>query len=191
MLLARLKQATQFDHHRTEQALNLLREDLMPGHYVAILRAFYGFYEPWERAARPITRRLVAALGEREKTPLLRRDLRHFQHTDEQVASLPRCTTMPELEDLPETLGSMYVLEGATLGGEVISRHVERVLGLENSAGCAFFSSYGEEVGARWRMFRDCLVALSPRGTEQRVIDSARRTFQYLHRWLIECEVAA
>ena len=51
----------------------------------------------------------------------------------------------------------MYVLEGATLGGAVISRNVRAVLHLGPHNGASFFASYGADVGANWKAFCEAL----------------------------------
>ena len=53
-------------------------------------------------------------------------------------------------------LGRMYVMEGSTLGGQYIARHVEETLGLSSGEGNSYFRGYGEATGERWREFPGC-----------------------------------
>ena len=80
--------------------------------------------------------------------------------------------------------GLTYVLEGATLGGRVISRHIERVLGLDAAHGARFFHGYGEQTGAMWKAFRAALSAFADQPTqEDQVVASAIATFAALRVW--------
>ena len=85
----------------------------------------------------------------------------------------------------------MYVLEGSTLGGAIIARHVERELGLQVDTGCAFFRSYGRNVGRMWKEFGARLLAVSGPETDEIIIASANRTFEGLRTWLTRRSAAA
>jgi heme oxygenase len=52
-------------------------------------------------------------------------------------------------------IGTLYVIEGATLGGQVISRHLYRHLGFSANAGARFFNGYGDEAATQqqWTLF--------------------------------------
>jgi heme oxygenase len=80
----------------------------------------------------------------------------------------------------------MYVLEGATLGGQIVLQHVQPFLGIDH-CGATFFASYGERVGAMWRAFCDRLERLD-QSEEARgiMITSACSTFESLHHWLFD-----
>jgi heme oxygenase (biliverdin-IX-beta and delta-forming) len=75
-------------------------------------------------------------------------------------------------------------MEGATLGGQLISRHLEQALGLKDGNGYAFFSSYGQEVGAMWRGFREMLIQQSSTSADDAIVRGATDTFHAMHAWL-------
>jgi heme oxygenase len=76
-------------------------------------------------------------------------------------------------------------MEGSTLGGQIIARHVAAHLGLRPDHGLAFFSSYGEAVGARWKETREALVCFAEEtAAEDAMVEAARRTFTALAAWL-------
>jgi heme oxygenase len=90
---------------------------------------------------------------------------------------------LPEVGDTDEALGRMYVLEGATLGGTFIDRHLA---GLPQLSGVRLraFSPYGERTGAMWRAFRRTTRAhVAGAGDADRVVDAACRTFAALVHW--------
>ena len=70
----------------------------------------------------------------------------------------------------------MYVVEGSTLGGQYIAKHVERRFGFRGGSGNAYFRGYGERTGSMWRSFKDDLIALPEEDTD-RVIAAARAMF--------------
>jgi heme oxygenase len=157
-LLERLRRETSSLHQAVENGLDLLRPEMTLDEYRTVLEGFYGFYAPWEaKAAGEIDRLLPRFTEERRKTPLLEDDL-HFLHSD--LRTVPRCPTLPDTDSEAGLLGSLYVLEGATLGGRILSQHFSKQLQVSPARGCSFFSSYGDAVGQRWRAFCDRLALL-------------------------------
>jgi heme oxygenase len=187
-ILARLRAATAADHAAIEAALDVMRPDLTLPRYIALLARFYGFYEPWEAAAGRIDA-TAAVVAERRKVPMLERDLQALGFSVETMAALPRCATLPSLQNEYEVLGSMYVIEGSTLGGQHVARHVRATLPLPPGVGIAFFSSYGERVGARWREFQGHLRRAAHTG-DNLILRSGCETFRLLHNWLLHLQTA-
>ena len=185
-LLPRLKNETREVHESLERDLDLLRPDLTLERYRVIVERFYGFYQPWEEALQPLlAEHLPDFAGPRSKLPKLREDLA-FLAAD--PASVALCQALPDCIEWPQALGGLYVTEGATLGGQIISRHLEQTLGLSARRGAAFFSSYGLQVGAMWRAFCAILQTQTTAEQDEVVIASARQTFISIHDWLCEGE---
>lgn len=182
LILQRLRSETRLEHERLENGLNLLRTDLTCSAYCHLLERFYGFYFPWEQklsARLPVS--LPFDFEARRKTPKLVSDLR-FLGSDPNT--LPLCADLPNLCSLPALLGGMYVTEGATLGGQSISRHLERTLKLQDGLGYAFFSSYGSNVGQMWREFRHLLGSFIGQTSENETVAGAQKTFDSIYKWL-------
>jgi heme oxygenase len=80
------------------------------------------------------------------------------------------------------------VLEGATLGGQLILRHLQRHFAGIPAGGFAFFRAYGEDVGPMWRAFGEALTRASSAEDSQlfkgRVVQGAKDTFDAFERWL-------
>lgn len=103
---------------------------------------------------------------------------------DNAVASrLPTCPGFPLLDTIPRALGCAYVLEGATLGGAVILRHLGRTLGVTRERGGAFFGSYGSASGPMWKEFCGALAACDE--PAEPAVAAARETFATLDGWLL------
>jgi len=111
---------------------------------------------------------------------LLRADLAAL-HVD--AATLPRATELPDVHDLGRALGALYVLEGSTLGGQVLAREVAR-----GAAGAptSFLNGAGGDTGARWTSFgrfAEAQAAREPRVTP-RAVAAAGETFAAIAVWL-------
>ena len=94
------------------------------------------------------------------------------------------------VEGLAEALGCAYVLEGSTLGGQLILRHLTRHFGPDARVGnFTFFRAYGDQVGPMWRAFGEALTRASERaasGTfDAAVVQGARDTFDSFAAWLM------
>ncbi len=77
----------------------------------------------------------------------------------------------------------MYVVEGSTLGGQVLSRHFADRLGVSPDRGGGFFHGYGEATGRMWMAFAG-LAASRPESETGPAIDAAIATFEALGDWL-------
>lgn len=193
MFLAQLKAQTRALHERLEAALDLLSSELTVDDYRALLKDFHGFYLPLETGLQSLTSGLESAGVEpaaRRKLPSLRRDLLALGLTEDEIRALPRCAYTPRVKDVASALGCMYVTEGATLGGQILTRHFAAKFALTPENGCAFFGSYGPLVGARWREFGSALEEFARReGGAEQMVAAARETFTTLETWLTETRV--
>jgi heme oxygenase len=92
------------------------------------------------------------------------------------------------LRDGSEAFGAVYVVEGATLGGQVIARRVMPALALSPDAGCRYFSGYGAATRERWLETRDAIgahvVSLESPDGISRMIAAAKETFALFARAL-------
>jgi heme oxygenase len=181
MLLDQLKAHTRTAHAELER-LNGLPETLAD--YVAQLENHFGFIAAWEQAlARALPADDVLRAG-RTKRAWLEADLAFFGQSPAQIAALPLCPDfVPPEPDRPTLLGIAYVVEGSTLGGQFISRHLEQALGLKGGGGNRYYRSYGAEVGPRWQAFRGELLRASSPANDPIILRAAEQTFVTLHRW--------
>jgi heme oxygenase len=99
----------------------------------------------------------------------------------QEAAATVNAAAIPQVQTLAQVLGSLYVLEGSTLGGQLLTRHFEKSLGLRGGAGCSFFASYGNDVGKMWTEFRNALVNHADPSTHPEIIESAIETFRLVH----------
>ena len=141
-----LRRSTAEDHAAVEGAIPLMGTDLVLGQYVSVLRRMYGMVSAWERLCeRDGPRWMQPMLKERQRRALLEEDLRVLG-SELPGSELPNggAPRLPEFASDAEFLGAMYVMEGSRLGGLMIAKHVEGVLGLEAGRGDAYFRGGGD-----------------------------------------------
>jgi heme oxygenase (biliverdin-IX-beta and delta-forming) len=186
-LLAALRSATRADHERIEAILPLARPGIDRASYRALLAALYGFHSPLERELGRVDglRALGLDCRLRRRSHLLRRDLLSLGMTLPDVARLPRCTDLPSVRPLAAALGCLYVVEGSTLGGQVLAGRAREALGVGLGDGASFFHGYGPATGAMWSAFVAALAALPPdEAAERAAVSAAVATFGAIERWL-------
>jgi heme oxygenase len=80
-------------------------------------------------------------------------------------------------------MGTLYVLEGATLGGQIIQRQLHCSLGLDAGSGAAFFVGYGARTRQMWMQFSAHLER-APGLDIDAATHAAVQTFETMERWL-------
>jgi heme oxygenase len=188
MILAKLRDETAPLHERVERAVNLPARLVSADAYAALLARFLGFYAPLERrlAEVPGLEMVGLNLAERAKAPLLGEDLLALGFSPDAVSALPTCPGLPSVSTPAQALGSLYVVEGATLGGQYVRREVAKRYGFAPGSGCSFFASYGERVGAMWKEFCGVLSAYADAhpGAEAPIVSAAAETFIRFEEWV-------
>ena len=186
-VMAALKAATVDEHRSIEGITPFFTEDFSLDSYCAILKLFFGFYEPVETrlASIPGWDLISIDIEQRRRTPLLQMDMLALGVSAHDVASLPRCEDLPTLESLDAGIGCLYVLEGSTLGGKLIARQVASRFGLSKKNGSAFFEGYGERTGTMWMQFCSAvrLQDESPYGRGAK-LEAAKSTFKSIESWM-------
>lgn len=189
MILQRLKRDTRSHHEQIEDILDLPTRLRSRDSYRSVLVQFYGFYAPVE-AALDMVDGLSLALDDvtaRWKTALIADDLGALGVGADALNVLPRCADLPRLPDVAHAFGCLYVLEGATLGGQVIARQIFDALDITGASGGAFFAGYGSETGLMWRTFGAKLSAYATTPErEASIIAAATQTFGAFAHWLAE-----
>jgi heme oxygenase len=181
-LHGRLKSATQLAHARVEKRMPFEQPHFDVASYRQLLIAFYGFYRPLEQQLAPRVRAVRdLQWDKRIKLPLLTMDLEALGLTRAEIDGLLDCDHLPTVDTPARAMGCLYVLEGSTLGGQVVQRILCDRLGESVRDALAFFRSYGPNVGPRWRRFLACLEGTTD-PDEAEV--AALETFDALESWL-------
>lgn len=188
MLRDQLRLHTQVQHEHIEATLNLPDSIRNQDDYARLLGAFYGFYVPLETALLAHEAALSGVgvkLTGRRKAHKVRADLESLRVSDEAIDEIALCASPPVLPTWRHALGSLYVMEGSTLGGQVIALQLCRHLELPAALHLQFFSGYGAKTGTMWRAFVDSLNGVNlPVGDTADVLQGARETFEALDSWM-------
>jgi len=183
-ILARLKTATRAEHDAIEATLDFLGPDLDRHAYQQRLARLFTFYEPLEPvlATAADWAHWGIDFGARRKTAHLAADLQWLGHSE--LASLPRCGELPPLPGAAAAFGCLYVLEGATLGGRIIARHLAGTLGFSADSGASYFSAYGDRGGSMWKAFQAAMSSFAEQSADSdAIVASAVATFDALRSW--------
>lgn len=178
-----LRAATEAAHVELEHSLGLLGRIPDRQWFAVVVERFFGFHLVWERAiaSRP---ELRAFHQPRSRLPHLRRDLAALGLTTVELDDLPICREAERLvRTLPSAVGSIYVMEGSTLGGQLISRALADAEWLP-AGGLTYFHPYGDRTGRMWRSFRDWAEGEVDAEDHDAAVDGANRTFGLLREWL-------
>ncbi len=181
----RLRHSTQKLHADVERHLDLDRPYWSAQSYRHLLEKFWGIYHPLEKLLASVDwANCGIEFSERSKTDWLLADLAYCDIWPATIGDLDVCNALPRLDDMASGLGALYVLEGATLGGQVILRNIGPQLGLSQAAGGRFFASYGSQVGAMWRDYLSILERQAgATDVENAITRSAVETFSAFERW--------
>ena len=162
--------------------------------YAALLARFLGIYRPLERllTAFPDWSGSGIALPRRGHAECLASDLATLG-VDPGAQRLAPHRLLPDLSTFPHAVGALYVLEGATLGGQLILRDLQPRLGFAIAGATDFFGGRGELTGSLWRDFRARVDAFGRARPwhEAAVVTGAERTFQAILAWFAPFQAEA
>lgn len=183
-----LRAATGASHKSLEDRLPFMRPGLDRALYVRLIQAYYGFYRPLEQLIAGVDDASPHA-GQRRKVPALLRDLTALGLSAAQIEALPLCIELPTITGAPQLLGARYVIEGATLGGQVLRRVIKGALGIEADSGGEFLDVYGRETGPLWKAFLQQLAEADDPQHNQQIVEAACETFSCFEAWLARAGV--
>jgi len=150
-LFARLKSGTEREHRDLESVIDPMKNFCSRDTYKAHLLKTWALYRSLEAALAELDWSTVGIdFSARRKTPLIEEDLRVLEVARPAWIG---ATFAFMRSDLDFALGCLYVLEGATMGGQIISRHLAK-LGIGPSNGGLFFNGYGAKTGEMWKSFQ-------------------------------------
>lgn len=157
MMAKILKEATASFHQEVENLNPLLTPGFSRSDYATYLGVLAGYYQKLESQIPSLQAHLPRELqlADRMKLDLLLADLQALN-----APLIPMNFPLPKLQKPAQFWGHFYVLEGSTLGGQVISRRLQENLNL-NVNQLNFFNSYREKTMPMWREFTSLLNAQS------------------------------
>jgi len=183
-LHAALREATRNAHQRLDRH-PLIQEMLaLPPQrnaYARMLAAQQGFYATLEPLLLTALARLALPFDytARQKLPALQRDLAVLAQT-------PCRTAFGSLilVDVSDVIAALYLIEGATLGGATIARHIQAHA---SDWPVTFYQGYGTATAHYWQAFWEFAAAHCPPSRITPVIARAVVLFARLERHLTTC----
>jgi heme oxygenase len=176
MLSERLKLETAAEHEALEQEMMpLLRGANSVKSYAQLLQGMYRFLAPLEQQAhQKIDIDTLPDLESRRGTHWMAKDL---QALGEEALSAGN-SEVPEVLSGADAWGAFYLLEGSTLGGQMITKILQKQLP-EEARQLAYFGGYGAQTGSMWKAFKYHLNLFGETQPEQQeaVVRFARTAF--------------
>lgn len=188
-LMKQLKLQTTEQHKEIETKLHFFSPEFTLEDYLQLLKKFYTYYAPLESEIRNFLNQQPIAFdySTRYKSHLLLQDLNFLNPYADYNKTLEPYNKIAPVQSLGDLLGRLYVIEGATLGGQIIQRQLKKKFPQIEQGGVSFYVGYGPLTGPHWVAFQSFVnsVKLSE-AEQQQAIVSAQNTFQTLSDWLTE-----
>eukprot|EP01012_Entosiphon_sulcatum_P040270 TRINITY_DN53921_c0_g1_i1.p1 TRINITY_DN53921_c0_g1~~TRINITY_DN53921_c0_g1_i1.p1 ORF type:complete len:195 (-),score=28.25 TRINITY_DN53921_c0_g1_i1:56-640(-) len=186
-MIANLLRTETAENHKTLESLMFVNEimnnSLSINQYKKLLTVNYVIHQKLENKLANMLDADIAAeleMNSRLKLSALEKDLNYWGIDSLTLPGLDFELYIPQ-KNTAEVLGALYVLEGATLGGNVIKRHILANPNFKaHESGLNYYGVYGEELSTKWKKF---VSVLNDRVTEtdyERCVNSANQTFNNL-----------
>lgn len=181
MILQRLKEETRLQHEEVEAAVDVMNQMFDITDYRRLVSKFWSFYAAYEpKLPLEVLKSAGFDYSERAKLPLLEADAKILGLKNEDDG-----LELPDISSAAKAFGSLYVIEGSTLGGQVISRHLKQHLGLTPENGGAFYFGYGQATGPMWRAFGESLTRFAEvADADDEIVEAAKATFSSITNWV-------
>lgn len=114
-------------------------------------------------------------LEDRKKLPFIKKDLAELGLTDSEKQPLLKI----EIKTEAEALGMLYVMEGSTLGGNIIAKNLAKNPAFSDIE-FHYFGCYGEKTGSLWKNFREVLESKSTEVNSGDFLKGAKKAYQFL-----------
>ena len=144
--------------------------------YHQLLRSNYFFLLEFEDAVfANISKETKTQLhgDERRKLPVISQDLANFETVENSVSK------NITIKNEAEALGILYVMEGSTLGGNIIAKNLAKNPTF-NEISFQYFGFYGEKTGSLWKNFKEVIEEKALTADAQDFLDGANRAYQFL-----------
>lgn len=179
MLLSSLKHNTQDLHDALEQ--ESVMQELVNGKgslilYTKILQVLLPLYYTlktspnilsWCKKNHPNS---VSIRG----ADLIKKELSQYGINKETIEPL---NEWADWNDESQIIGSLYVIEGSSLGGKQISKALKKHYNITIEPENSFFNPYGKNCVYRWQNFKSLITNQEQRINKEAAIESARKTF--------------
>lgn len=177
MLSEKLKEQTRREHQMLEvKMIKQIKLITDINKYSEFLLLFYRFMNPLEtQIDKQLDPGFLSDYKLRRKSVLLVQDLSRLQSS----AEIFSYDEVIFITNNLEAIGALYVMEGSTLGGQIISKMINHQLGLEKIIPLDFFNGYKNDTILMWQNFKIAMDQLKLNEREENIIiRSANNTFK-------------
>lgn len=177
MLSEKLKEQTRREHQMLEvKMIKQIKLITDINKYSEFLLLFYRFMNPLEtQIDKQLDPGFLSDYKLRRKSVLLVQDLSRLQSS----AEIFCYDEVIFITNNLEAIGALYVMEGSTLGGQIISKMINHQLGLEKIIPLDFFNGYKNDTILMWQNFKIAMDQLKLNEREENIIiRSANNTFK-------------
>ncbi len=183
MLAEKLKKDTLQSHQQLEKMLvGRMKAIRSKEDYVKLLQLFYSYFGGLETLIdQHIGQPELNDYAERRKTQALADDIKALGGKP-----MPKADgeNLPEINNALQAFAALYVIEGSTLGGKIISKMMAQQLGVNDGKGLSFFNGYGEDTDNKWEYLKNALNKLTKSSDKDKLVtDSANETFDKFKQW--------
>lgn len=186
MIANLLRTQTAEKHQQLESLMfvnDIMNNTLSIDDYKKLLTINYIIHQKLEhKLANMLDNELAEKLGMKSRLKLdsLEKDLSFWEIDSLTLPALNFEFFIPDNNNA-EVLGALYVLEGATLGGNVIKKHIlanNNFIGKED--GLNYYGVYGDELSTKWKTFVSILNETVQEVDYEKTVNSANKTFDNL-----------
>lgn len=185
--LENLRSSTSQAHTALEElpvSESILKPDVTDVEYTHYLTLMRDVVKDVEENIYPVVKPYIADLDSRLRTKHIEADLENLGAVST-PAEKPISGGITEEITPGFAFGVLYVLEGSTLGGRVILKNINKVLGHDAENGAAFFNGHGALTGPQWKSFVEQLIGFEAQyKAEAEIIKGANYTFEAIRQYL-------
>lgn len=187
MFIQNLRAATAECHKQLEQnnlSQALLSNNVNETIYGSYLIQLYSFVKGFEQYVYPELDPHFLNINNRKKAHFIEEDLNALGIPIDKDTLLKEAFFRDTYSDVYLAAGALYVLEGSTLGGQIIVKHLQKAMP-PDFLNAAYFLGYQQRTGSMWKEFLQQFTAL-PQSTqqEQQIITGAFTTFKIIDNLL-------
>lgn len=179
-----LKTKTKGSHDQLEELMfvhEIMNKTLSLDQYKTLLATNYLVHAAIEsKIHQALDENTASQVGadQRYKLSALIKDLEEAGISKDELDQID--ITIPNYEYSPAAaLGAMYVLEGATMGGQVIQKKLRATPAFEG-LNLNYYTIYGDNLMLNWKNFVGVLNTAVPESDYEQVVNSAAETFSYI-----------
>ena len=191
LFLKSLRSKTAASHKQLEEneySKSILSPAVTLISYQTYIAKMYGVAMACETEIFPVIKNIIPDLDLRYKASFIKNDLKNTGVASGLIENIP--VHHFTASNAAQAMGIMYVLEGSTLGGKFLYKHINETLGFDAENGASYFWGYGQQTGSLWKTFIAAMTDFAEReNCGDEITSSASQTFATIAIWLDKAEI--